>query len=183
MSASSQSITTETGQPEARPATHVAGMAEVQEYNRIQVKMKGYRERLKLLTPHVARVMETLPSHSFDVGDGKVKLTSINTFRPMTLPSLTESTLEMILTQEESTRRSRKENVDIANQTALFLWSRRTPTRVQRLQRTWSTKRGSTKRMKSNLARAIVMPSMTNVSPSSATPTPANPTNTHTGRL
>jgi hypothetical protein len=144
------------------------GMSELQEYNIIQFKMKAYRERLKVLTPRVKRVMGTLPSQSFDVGDGKVKLTTTTTFRPMTLPSLKDATLKLILTQSGSAQRSHKKNQDLAEQMAEFLWGQRPQTQIQRLHRTWSTKKAM-RRRRAQLAGTIVIPSM-NLSDSSTLP-------------
>jgi hypothetical protein len=128
----------------------------VQEYNAIQIKMKEYRERLKQLMPCVRRVMETLPSRSFDVGNGKVKLTSVTTFRPMTLSCLKQSTLEMVRMQPDSKSRTHQMHVEMADRMATFLWSRRpAQTQTQRLQRTWSSK-GKCKRRKNDLAGSLV---------------------------
>jgi hypothetical protein len=151
-----------TGQSESQSHVHSGeqfpGYADLQEYNAIQIKMKRHRERLKQLMPCVRQVMETLPSRSFDVGNGKVKLTSVTTFRPttMTLSCLKQSTLEMVLMQTDSKSRTHEVNVEMADRMATFLWSRRPPQeQTQRLQRTWSSK-GKNKRRKSTFAGSLV---------------------------
>jgi hypothetical protein len=111
----------------------------VREYNELVVRIKQQRARLHALAPAVTAYIASLPSKSYDFGDGKIRLASTVVRTALTRPFLHERVL--VFMQRSDASRSREECEQFATALTQYIWQQRSAATSTRLNRTWSRKR------------------------------------------
>jgi hypothetical protein len=111
----------------------------VREYNELVVRIKQQRARLHELAPTVTAYIASLPSQSYDFGDGKIRLTS-SVVRSAVTESFVRKSIQEVL-QRSDPRCSETERKRIAKTMSQYIWQQRSARTNTRLDRTWSRKR------------------------------------------
>lgn len=117
----------------------------VAEYNALLLEQRRIRARLAALTPKVTAFVTSLPAQEWNLGDGKIKVTTCNTPCTITRAFLSEAIRDMIDAQQTSRSDGATQTDDEKKRTCLnivnFIWQRRTIRHDTKLQRTWSVAR------------------------------------------
>jgi hypothetical protein len=92
----------------------------VLEYNELAVRIKQQRARLHELAPTVTAYIASLPSQSYDFGDGKIRLTSTVVRSAVSEPFVRKSIQEVL--QRSDPRCSEAECKRIAKAMSQYIW-------------------------------------------------------------
>ena len=120
---------------------HVGLPSTVAEYESLKKNMKAMASRLAEITPIVTSWADSLPAKSYDVGDGKIRITEVITYTPVTRSFVMNALVKLLKLQSSAGDVDDARCHLVACEIVNFIWKQRTVTRIPRLQRTWSIKR------------------------------------------